>query len=124
MAPCFSSSTTPSERSATGSAVLRGLMLVDENESDHQSIEALRLFRKTVMEATKSHLESTSDEELNTEQLRTNWRKEEVEVIPARVLLRTQTHIHHHLGQVAVMCRLLERPAPPGFDFPIALDFN
>ena len=33
------------------------------------------------------------------------------------VLLRTQTHLFHHMGQVAAMCRLLDHPIPDGFDF-------
>jgi uncharacterized damage-inducible protein DinB len=33
------------------------------------------------------------------------------------VLLRTITHLYHHIGQVSAMCRLLGKPIP-GSDFP------
>lgn len=38
-------------------------------------------------------------------------------LVPAQVLLRTITHLYHHIGQVSAMCRLLGKPIP-GFDFP------
>ena len=39
---------------------------------------------------------------------------------PAHVILRTQTHVFHHMGQLAAMCRLLGHPIPQGMDFPLA----
>ncbi len=40
-------------------------------------------------------------------------------IFPAHVILRTQTHLFHHMGQITAMCRLLGHPIPPGIDFPV-----
>jgi uncharacterized damage-inducible protein DinB len=100
--------------------VLRGLMLVDEIEADHASTDALRAFRERVAGVTTSYLRSTSDVELNTRRTMTTWGDEEVELVPAHVLLRTQTHVFQHQGQVAAMSRLLGHPIPAGLDFPLS----
>ncbi len=99
--------------------VLCGLMLTDEDEADHASIDALRAFDERVTATTIAYLGGMSDEELNTPRTVTTWGDKQVELVPALALLRTQTHIFHHQGQVAAMCRLLGRPIPPGLDFPL-----
>jgi uncharacterized damage-inducible protein DinB len=100
--------------------VLRGLMLVDELEEDYASIEALRAFRERVVDVTTEYLNNADERELNTPRAMTTFSGKAVELVPARVILRTQTHIFQHQGQLAAMCRLLGRPIPPGLDFPIA----
>ena len=99
--------------------VLAGRMLVDENPEDFASIEALRDFRERVAEVTADYLNSASDAELNTPRKMTTWGGKEPDLVPALVILRTQTHIFQHQGQVAAMCRLLGRPIPAGLDFPL-----
>lgn len=99
--------------------VLRGEILVDEDPADAATVDALRAFRDRVAAATIAWLEAATEEELNTARPMRTWRGEERLLVPARVILRTQTHAWHHLGQVAVMCRLLGRPAPAGLDFPL-----
>lgn len=99
--------------------VLRGLMLTDEDEADYASIDALRAFRERVAAITEDYLRAASNDELNTAATKTTWGDKQVELVPAHVLLRTQTHIFQHQGQVAAMCRLLGRPIPPGLDFPL-----
>ena len=99
--------------------VLEGKMLVDELETDHASIEALRAFRDRVTAATRAYLRATSERELGTAREVTTWGDRRVTVVPAHVLLRTQTHVFHHKGQVASMCRLLGRPVPQGLDYPV-----
>jgi uncharacterized damage-inducible protein DinB len=99
--------------------VLRGEMLIAEDPADMASIEALRAFRARVADATVEYLRSASEGELNTKRKMTAWGPREIEVAPAHVILRTQTHIFQHQGQVAAMCRLLGRPIPPGLDFPL-----
>ncbi|XOV75413.1 MAG: DinB family protein [Phycisphaerales bacterium] len=47
------------------------------------------------------------------------WGGAQRPLVPAQVILRTQTHIYHHMGQVTAMCRLLGHPTPPGMDFPL-----
>ena len=100
--------------------VLRGLMLVDEREEDCASIDALRAYRAQVAETTATYLRETSDEALSERRNMTTWGDKQVELIPAHVVLRTQTHIYQHQGEIAVMCRQLGRPIPRGLDFPMA----
>ncbi|MCB9932934.1 MAG: DinB family protein [Planctomycetes bacterium] len=99
--------------------VLRGLMLVDELEEDYASIDALRAFRQRVAGVTAEYLRGASEAELNTSRKVIAWGPREIAVVPAQVILRTQTHIFQHQGQVAAMARLLGRPIPPGLDFPL-----
>ena len=99
--------------------VLRGEMLTEEHEADRASVEALRAFRNRVVEATVSYLRQTSDVELNRCREVTTWGDKQVELVPAHVVLRTQTHIFQHQGQVGAMARLLGRPIPAGLDFPL-----
>lgn len=99
--------------------VLRGLMLNEEHATDYESIGALRAFRERVSSESAAYLRSASDDELNTPRTMTTWGDKQVELAPAHVLLRTQTHVFQHQGQVAAMARLLGRPIPPGLDFPL-----
>ena len=99
--------------------VLRGLMLVDEDQADAASLDALRSFRARVAEETVAYLRATSDADLNTRLAVTTWGDKQVDLVPAHVLMRTQTHIFQHQGQVAAMCRLSGRPIPPRLDFPL-----
>ena len=100
--------------------VLRGLMLVDEDEADHASIDALRAFRERVAGTTSEYLRGTSAADLNTPATVTTWGDKQADIVPAHALIRTQTHVFQHQGQIAAMCRLLGRPIPPGLDFPLA----
>jgi uncharacterized damage-inducible protein DinB len=100
--------------------VLRGLMLTDERPEDFASIDALRAYRERVAGVTADWLRAASDTELNTRRKMIIWGGHERELLPAHIILRTQTHIFQHQGQVAAMCRLLGRPIPPGLDFSLA----
>lgn len=100
--------------------VLRGLMLIAEDPADMASIAALGAFRERVADVTTGYLHGASDDELNTPRSMTTWGGTERELTPAHVILRTQTHVFQHQGQVAAMCRLLGKPIPPGLDFPLA----
>ena len=99
--------------------VLQGEMLVDEDEADRASIDALRAFRERVAKDTVDCLEAASDEELNAAREMTTWGDQQVTLVPAHVVIRTQTHVFQHQGKVAAMCRLLGHPVPPGLDFPL-----
>jgi len=100
--------------------VARGRMDASEDEADAASIDALESFRQSVGQATRAYLDEASDEELNTAQTMTTWGGHENTLVPAHVIMRTQTHLFHHLGQVAAMCRVLGHPIPSGMDFPLA----
>ncbi len=99
--------------------VLQGRMLVDEEDADRASVAAVRAFCDRVAEGTRAYLEAASDEDLATPREVTTWGGRKIRVTPAHVLLRTQTHVYQHQGQVAAMCRLLGRPVPRGLDFPL-----
>ena len=99
--------------------VLNGQMLIDEDPANMASVSALRAFRETVAGATSKYLRGASEPELNTARTMTTWGGHERELAPAHVIMRTQTHIFQHQGQIAAMCRLLGKPIPPGLDFPL-----
>ncbi len=99
--------------------VLQGEMLTHEDEADRASVGALRAFRERVVRATRDYLDAATPEELNTAREMTTWGDKQVVLVPARVVIRTQTHVFQHQGQVAAMCRLLGRPVPRGLDFPL-----
>jgi len=75
--------------------------------------------RKTVCEATRAYLRDTTDSDLNAQRMMTTWGGHEKALTPAHIVLRTQTHLFQHMGQIAAMCRLLGHPIPPGLDFPL-----
>ncbi len=99
--------------------VVRGLMLTEDREEDMGSMEAIRAYRERVAGITAEYLRGASSDELNTRRKMTTWGGHERELMPALVVLRTQTHIFDHKGQVAAMCRQLGRPIPQGLDFPL-----
>ena len=99
--------------------VARGCMDASEDEADAVSIDVLESFRQSVGEATREYLRETPDGELNAPRKMTTWGGHEKMLAPAHVILRTQTHLFHHMGQIAAMCRLLGHPIPPGMDFPL-----
>lgn len=99
--------------------VLQGMILTDEHEVDHASLAAVRAYRDRVVAATQAWLEGATPEELARPRAVTTWNGKTPVVRPVHVLLRTQTHVFQHLGQVTAMCRLLARPVPPGFDYPL-----
>ncbi|MCC7508294.1 MAG: DinB family protein [Planctomycetes bacterium] len=99
--------------------VLRGLMLVDERPEDFASIEALRAYRQRVAQTTTDYLRGAAESELNTRRKMITWGGHERELVPAHIVVRTQTHIFQHQGQVAAMARLLGKPIPAGLDFPL-----
>jgi uncharacterized damage-inducible protein DinB len=99
--------------------VLEGLMLVDEPEEERDSVDSLRALRERVAEATRAYLLAGSESDLRARREVVTWGGKRTAVTPWHVLLRTQTHVFQHQGQVAAMCRLLGRPVPPGLDFPL-----
>ena len=83
------------------------------------AIDVLESFRRSVYEATRTYLRETPDAELNTPRKLTTWGGHEKMLAPAHIILRTQTHLFQHMGQITAMCRLLGNPIPPGLDFPV-----
>lgn len=98
--------------------VVEGRMDLDGDAEEHPLLTDLDALRLRVAGAVRTHIERATVEELNTPRVMTTWGNRRRELVPAQVFLRTFTHIHHHLGQVAAMCRLLDRPVG-GIDFPL-----
>src|SRR5688500_3920871 len=90
----------------------------DEAAEGYPDIAALQAYRERIAEFTAGYLRSASAEELNTPRSMRTWDEQLHELMPARVVMRTVTHVYHHLGQVLVMCRVMGKPAE-GMDFPI-----
>jgi uncharacterized damage-inducible protein DinB len=99
--------------------VLQGRIDVDDDEASYPTVDALLELREQVAGMTRLYLRSTSNESLNLARTVTTWRGDEITVVPAFVVLRTQTHHYHHQGQIAAMCRRLGRPVPAGLDFAL-----
>lgn len=100
--------------------VLEGRIDVDEDPAAYATIKLLEARRKDVFETTEHHLRNTTVEELNTARTMMTWGNKEQLLKPAHVLIRTQTHIYHHQGQILAMCRILGKPGPAGLDFPLS----
>jgi uncharacterized damage-inducible protein DinB len=100
-------------------SVVQDRMNADENDANFQSIDHLEAFRAEVFKATESYLNGASDEALNARREMLVWGGKRPALMPALVILRTQTHIFHHMGQVTAMCRLFGKPAPSGMDFSL-----
>ena len=94
-------------------------MDASENPADAASVEALEAFRNATFDTTRAYLSGASTSELATPRPMMTWGDQEVTLAPRLVLLRTQTHLFHHMGQIAAMCRLLGHPIPEGLDFPL-----
>ena len=98
--------------------VLEGRIDADDDSPDYPSIDSLEVLREQVFAATEAYLRAASMEELNTARPMMTWGGKERVLVPAQVILRTQMHVYHHLGQVVAMCRLLGKPCE-GLDYPI-----
>lgn len=100
--------------------VVRGLYHGgDPEEPGCTTIDSLEAYRRRVAEATDAYLHGASEAELNTPREMLTWPGKARTLVPARVFLRTQTHVYQHQGQVLAMCRLLGKPGPTGLDFPL-----
>jgi len=97
--------------------VLQGRIRVEE-EDGYPDLPAIAAYREEVARATRDYLGRTGAGELNRTVTRTTWGGKERELVPACVVLRTQTHHYTHLGQVLAMLRRLDRPAR-GLDFAL-----
>ena len=99
--------------------VIRGRF--DENEADGEfpTLAAIESYRLRVAEETDEFLRSSTDEDLNEPREMLTWPKKLRTLTPAHIIVRTLTHIYQHQGQVLAMCRIIDRPAPAGLDFPL-----
>ena len=98
--------------------VLEGRIDADEDAPAYPTIDDLEALRTGVAAATASYLRGVTAAELNTAVTLATWGGRERSLVPAQVILRTQTHLYHHQGQVLAMCRLLGAPGG-GLDYPV-----
>ena len=98
--------------------VIAGRLDVDDRDERLPTIAALEAWRAEVAARTVAYLRTATPAELNTPRRMTTWGPREQILAPARVILRTQTHVYQHQGQVTAQCRLLGRPVS-GLDFSV-----
>ena len=98
--------------------VLCGIVDADDRDDRYPTTVALEGWRAEVAAATDAYLRATSVEALNTPRAFTTWGGRAQVLVPARVLVRTVTHLFQHQGQVVAMCRRLGAPVT-GLDFPV-----
>jgi uncharacterized damage-inducible protein DinB len=91
---------------------------MDLDEPNYPTIKLIEKYRLEVFGIAEEYLRGTSLEELNTPRKMITWQNIERTLTPAHIIMRTQTHIYHHQGQVLAICRILGKPAS-GLDFPI-----
>jgi len=96
-------------------SVLQGAMDASEDEADAASVDALSAFRERVCEMTRAYLATEPD--LAAARECEVWGGKRVPLAPVHVIERTQTHLFHHMGQLAAMYRLLDHPIPDGWDY-------
>lgn len=100
-------------------SVARGRYKDEEERTPPTTIEALEEYRRKVAAVTAAYLGETSDRDLNAPREMWTWPGKTRTLVPAHLLLRTQTHIYAHTGQVLAMCRQIGKPSPGGLDFPL-----
>jgi uncharacterized damage-inducible protein DinB len=99
--------------------VLLGRIDVDDDEADCPNVDKLEAYRKLTCSIAEGYLQSATSEELGTPRSMLTWGNKERVLIPAHVVMRTITHIHHHIGKIVTMCRIMGKPIPQGLDYPI-----
>lgn len=100
-------------------SVVKGTYAGGEDAETCPTVDALENYRARVTEATAEYLRQASEQELNTAREMMTWPNKKRSLVPARVVVRTLTHIFQHQGQVLAMCRLMGRAGPAGLDFPL-----
>lgn len=98
--------------------VLNGVVEADDNDAEFPTIDTLVAWRERVAAATVAWLRAVDPVLLNTARPHQTWGGRERTFAPAHVVLRTQTHLYQHQGQVTAMCRLMGKPVG-GLDFPL-----
>lgn len=99
--------------------VIRGDFHVDDDDAAYPDIAALEGFRARVYASTDAYLRTVTPEALNAARPMRTWTGKEPLLVPARVIVRTATHLYQHQGQIAAICRILGAPIPEGLDFPL-----
>lgn len=99
--------------------VLQGTIHTDDDEAQYDTLASLRVLEADVARATREFLASLSDADARSPRRVTQWNGVSVDITPAHVLLRTQTHAYQHQGEIATLLRQLGHPFPSRLDFPL-----
>lgn len=94
-------------------------LVLDDDEAQYATIDALGSLREQVAASTRAFLAGLSDTEASTPRCVTTYGGNQLDVAPAHVLLRTQTHTYQHHGEIATMLRQLGHTFPSRLDFPL-----
>lgn len=86
--------------------VLQGRVEADEDPDAYPTLAELAAFRDRVAAAGEEYLTTTPKETLNRSREFATWGGRTKALRPAHVVLRTITHLYHHLGQIQAICRL------------------
>jgi uncharacterized damage-inducible protein DinB len=91
---------------------LQNKPFVGWHAEDCPTMASLRASKDRIREATRTYLESLTEDQLNTPltERPADWGGELRS--PAFILLHIITHAFHHKGQVVAMLRILGHPAP------------
>ena len=98
--------------------VLQGRIVIDDDADRYRTLDDLEGFRREVATATEGYLRALPEEEVSVPRALRMWNDREVMASPANVILRTQTHLHQHQGQVVAMCRQMGKRLG-ALDYPI-----
>ena len=98
--------------------VLAGAVDAEEREERLATLAELEAARVEVAAATQRSIGASTESALDTPREMAVWGGRTQVLSPAHVLLRVMTHVYHHQGQCAAICRVLGRPVS-GLDFPM-----
>jgi len=93
----------------------------DDDEADFPTIESLATFRDDVHNTAVAVIESMDDQMLNAPRDMETFGGATHNLVPAHIIVRTQTHQYQHAGKVTSMCAAMGKPAPPRLDYPLAV---
>lgn len=99
--------------------VLQGVVDAEEREERLATLTELEAARATVAAETQRWIGAQNEASLDTPRAMSVFGGTSHVLVPAHVILRVTTHVFHHQGQCAAMCRVLGRPVS-GLDFPLA----
>lgn len=99
--------------------VVQGSFDARDRDAEFPAVKDLQRYRRAVAKLTADYLRQTSDAALNEPRMMLTYGAKRKKLVPAHVVLRTQTHAFQHQGQILAMCRIMGHPGPRGLDFPL-----
>lgn len=103
--------------------VLQGRVQADLEPDAYPTLESLAEYRDRVAGRVEAYLSEVPEESLNQAADFATWGGKTKTLRPAHVVLRTITHLYHHLGQMQAICRLAGLRTR-FVDFPLEADLD